>query len=206
MADLLVVVIVVAAAIGAVVVVRRQMDGETIIRRQLAQAEVTTVATAVPGTVVRLTGVIRAVGEAPLSEMSERPFVARDLRITTRDGDGGHPTRPARQSFDFLLDDGTGVALIRASGAAVSLPRDVETPTTTLDRVMWLDPILRASGYHNGSPQTCRVTVSEGLVGPGDRVSAVGLVSADDAMAADLGARISLSSGDHPIAIVAPDT
>lgn len=206
MGDLVIVVVIAVVAIGAIFLVRGQMSGANIIRRQLAQSVPATVAEAAPGTIVRLTGVVRAVGDAPVSELSSRSFVARDLRITTQDGDGGHPTRPARQSFDFLLDDGTAVALIRATGAAVAVKRDVDLPTTTLDQVMWLDPILRASGYHNGSPQTCRVTVSEGIVGPGDRISVVGAVADDDAMARDLGARVAIISGDLPVAILAADS
>lgn len=205
MGDLVVNLLVAVVAIGAILKVRGQMSGAPVIRRQLTQAEEATVAAAEPGTLVRLTGVIQPVGEARISEISNRPFVARDLRITTRESDGGHPTRPARQSFDFLLDDGTGVALVRAKGAAVSIDRDAEMPQTTLDQVMWLDPLLRASGYHTASPHSCRVWVTEGVVGPGDRVTVAGMVASDNSEADALGAKITITGSDQPVVIVTPD-
>lgn len=205
MGDLVGVLVVAIVTVGLILKVRGQMSGAGVIRRQLAKSVPATVAEAEAGTVVRITGIVRAVGEAPISEISRRPFVARDLRITTEDGDGGHPTRPARQSFDFLIDDSTGVALVQARDAAVSIPRDAVLPTTTLDRVMWLDPILRASGYHHGSPQYCTVRASEGVVGPGDRISVVGQVGSGDTMARDLGARITITAGALPVAILASD-
>ena len=198
------VVVIAAVSIGAMVMVRRRMSGAYVIGRQVARAEPATVAEATPGSIVRLTGVIRAVGEAPTSEASGRAFVARDLRIVTHTGDGGSPTRPARQSIDFLLDDGTAVALVRATGAAVAIDRDVEMPQTTLDQAMWLDPILRAGGYHNGSPQTCKVRVYEGVLGPGDRISVIGMVATDDGLADQLGATITITGSDLPVTLTAP--
>src|SRR5690625_2815805 len=78
MGDLVVTLLVVVVAVVAILKVRGQMSGAPVIRRQLTQSEEATVAAAEPGTLVRLTGVIQPVGEARISEISSRPFVARD--------------------------------------------------------------------------------------------------------------------------------
>jgi hypothetical protein len=145
--------------------------------------------TTTPG-VARFAGTALALGQAPVSEASGRPYVARDLRIVPGGGGDSGSTRPAQQAVDFLLDDGTGVALVRAGQAGVSLDRDHEMPGTTLDQVPWVDAILRSGGYRNGSPSTCTIRLYEGVLGPGDRAGVVGHVEPADAEARAAGASV----------------
>lgn len=203
MGEVVAVAVIVAMAIGAAIALRGAMSGASTAAGQFRRYEAVPVGDVAAGEVVHVVGVVRAVGEPPVSEVSGRAFVARDLRITTNDGDGGHPARPARQVVDFMVDDGTGAILVRGDGALVAIERDAEMPATTLDQAMWLDPLLRASGYHNGSPATCKVRVREGVIGVGDRVGVVGLAVADPAAAA-VDARLVLTAGRVPVAIRVP--
>jgi hypothetical protein len=142
-----------------------------------------------PG-IARFAGTAVALGQAPVSEASGRPYVARDLRIVPGGGGDSASTRPAQQAVDFLLDDGTGVALVRAAEAGVTVDRDHEMPATTLDQVPWVDAILRSGGYRNGSPATCTIRLYEGVLGPGDRAGVVGHVEPADAEARAAGASV----------------
>jgi len=149
----------------------------------------TTLDAAGPPGVRRVAGTVRALDAPPVSEASGRPYVARDLRIAAHDGSGPVSYRGAQSACDFLLDDGTATALVRAeAGGRVALPRDFEAPRTTLDQVPWVDALLRAGGYRNGSPATCRIRVYEGVLSPGDRAEVVGHVEPADAQARALGA------------------
>lgn len=191
--EVLAVVLLVGVAVVAVVAVRRAMGGGSTSRRRFDATPASLVAEVGGPGVRRLTGTVRAIGVAPVSEASGRPYVARDLRIVASDGSSSAPSRPASQAVDFLLDDGSGLALVRASAAVVALDRDVEAPRTTLDQVPWVDELLRAGGYRNGSPATCRIRVSEGVLGPGDPVAVVGHVEPVDPAdpeATALGARV----------------
>src|SRR5690606_14200634 len=158
--DVLLVTALVVAALALLAVVHHSTAGG---RRAFAGPLVTIAGASAPG-VARLAGSIRPIGEPPVSEASGRPWGARDLRITPGgDGDSAS-TRPSQQAVEFLLDDGTGVALVRARDAAVRIERDHEMPRTTLDQVPWVDAILRAGGYRNGSPSTCTIRLHEGVL------------------------------------------
>jgi hypothetical protein len=185
--DILLAALLVAAAIALLFVLRRTMGGGS--ARAFA-GPLATIAGATEPRVARLAGTVRPLGEPPISEASGRPYVARDLRIVPGgDGDSAS-TRPAQQAVDFLLDDGTGIALVRAGDAAVRIERDHEMPRTTLDQVPWVDAILRAGGYRNGSPATCTIRLSEGVLEPGDRAGVVGHVEPADEAARAVGATV----------------
>jgi len=185
----------VLAGVGAAyLTIQRATGGGVAVRRGWRRVPLTTLAAAEPAGVRRLAGTVRAAGEPPVSEASGRAYVARDLRIGAHDGSGPLSWRGMQSAGDFLLDDGTGVALVRAAdGGRVALPRDFEAPRTTLDRVPWADALLRDHGYRNGSPATCRVRIYEGVLAPGDRAEVIGRVEPADAAARALGARFVVS-------------
>lgn len=184
-----VVVAISVVGVVALCLVGRSLSGGSA-KRLFGSTPLETVDRATAGGVHRLAGVARPIGEPPVSEASGRPYVARDLRLRPHDGSGSSTMRAASQAVEFLLDDGTGRALVRATGAAVMLDRDHEAPRTTLDRVPWADALLRAAGYHNGSPSTCTVRIYEGVLQPGERAGVVGYVEAADDEARALGAAI----------------
>ena len=188
--DIVLPVLLVATAVVAVVIVFRTM-GRGSAKRAFA-APLATVAGSAPGAPgpTRLAGAVVAIGEAPVSEASGRPYVARDLRIVPGGGGDSGSTRPAQQAVDFLLDDGTGLALVRAGDATVHIDRDHEMAPTTLDQVPWVDALLRAAGYSNGSPTTCTIRLYEGVLGPGDRAGVVGHVEPADGPARAFGAAV----------------
>ncbi|WP_144121078.1 hypothetical protein [Catellatospora sichuanensis] len=177
--DLLTIAVVVVAFVAAVVLYRF-VNGSAI--RAFSRLPVTAIASVtVPG-VYRLSGVARAVEDAPVSQASGRPYLAQDLRIVPSDGSDSGSTRAAQQGVDFLLDDGTGTALIRADGSVIAIDRDFEAPQTTLDQVPWVDTLLRAGGYRNGSPTTCKIRLYEGVLQPGDQAGVIGYLEPTDAV------------------------
>lgn len=199
--ELLIAVVVALATIVLTYVVYRSMSGPSV-RRAFAEVPVTTVAgLAAPGR-YRFSGTVVAIGEPPTSEASGRRYVARDLRIVASAGDSGS-TRPARQAVDFLLDDGSGRVLVRGRDAVVAIDRDFTAPRTTLDQVPWVDRLLRAGGYHNGSPATCTIRLYEGVLAPGARAGVLGHAEpAADAYAAGLGAtHVVRAQADVPLMI-----
>jgi hypothetical protein len=183
-------VVIVLVSVGLAFVMYRAVAAPSV-RRAFARLPVTAaVDVARPG-VYRLSGTVKPIGQAPVSQASGRPYVARDMRIVPTDGDSGSE-RAAQQAVDFLLDDGTAVTLIRAQDAVLAIDRDFEAERTTLDQVPWIDALLRAGGYRNGSPTTCDIRFWEGVLAPGDHAGVVGHVEPADDDAAALGATLVL--------------
>lgn len=195
--DVLIAILLGLGSVGVVYAVYRSMSTASG-RRAFARLPVTAAADITGPGPYRLTGQVIPIGQPPRSQASDRPYVARDLRIVESAGDSGS-TRPARQIVDFLLDDGTGRVLVRADHASFTLARDFAAPRTTLDQVPWVDELLRAGGYHNGSPATCKIRIYEGVLAPGDRAGVIGHAAPADDHAASLGAShtISAESGSH---------
>lgn len=191
MVDLAVIAVVGVLSVFALVVLHRRRSGAGLVRRQFARHPTATIGGATIGVTVRLDGRIAPVGEPPLSEVSARPWVVRDLRIVVRVDDGA-PTRPAQEAVDFVIDDGTGAALVRGKDVLVAVERDFEAPETTLAEQPWADRLLRAGGYHNGSPTTCRLQIYEGVIAPGDLVSVIGRVEPAGPEVRRLGATVVL--------------
>jgi len=188
--EIVIVAVMVIVSLAAVHLAHQSRSGGLTVKRQFGRTTVSRIRDVTSPGIVQLSGTVRELDDAPVSEASGRPYVARDMRITIRDGGDGAPTRPASNAVDFLLDDGTGVALVRARDAAVLIDRDFEAPRTTLDQVPWLDALLRAGGYHNGSPARCRIDLREGVLSPGAAAGVVGHAEPADHEARMLGATI----------------
>jgi hypothetical protein len=201
MTDLIIVALIAAVTIALILLTRRQMYGPSV-RRAFGKLPVTSLGDiTMPGR-YRLSGVAVAIDDPPVSEASGRPFVARDMRIHEHGtGDSGS-LRPARQVIDFILNDGTGRALVRGADATVAIDRNFEMPQTTLDQVPWADELLRAGGYYNGSPSTCKIRVYEGVLQPGATAGVVGYVEVADREARRLGAQyVVRAEGQSPVAV-----
>lgn len=182
--NVLLVVLLVAVSGGLLALLYRRASAS--MERTFTKTPLVRVAEAAPGA-ARLSGRAVAVDAVPVSEASGRPFVARELAIVPS-SDGSDGTHRFAQAVDFLLDDGSGIALVRGVGGRVSADRDYEAPVVTLDEVPWVDELLRSGGYHNGSPATCRVRLYEGVISDGATVGVVGQVEAPDDAARALGA------------------
>lgn len=195
--DVVLVVLLVIMSVAGMAWIHRRQSGAGFVARALTRATAATVdsASGRAGTSVALTGVVRAGAVVPVSAATGRAYVARDLRLRPFDGASASSTRSACEAVDFLLEDDTGVAFVRAGQAMVVLPRDVQAPTTTLDQAPWARELLRQTGYHTGSPQQCRLSVWEGVLAPGDRVQVVGTVAEPDEQAQALAARIAIVPG-----------
>ena len=188
--DVFLVLLLVAVSLGGIVLAHRRVGGS--VKRAFARTSPSTVADAAPSAMCRLSGRAVAVGAVPVSEASGRSHVARELAIIPS-SDGSDGTHRFEQAADFLLDDGTGVALVRGAGARVAAESDFKAPVTTLDKVPWVDKLLRAGGYHNGSPSTCRIRLYEGVIEVGAQVGVLGRAEPPDAEARELGATLVIS-------------
>ncbi|GAA0553499.1 hypothetical protein GCM10009546_14440 [Actinomadura livida] len=180
------VLLLIVLSVGALVLVYMRLGFS--VNRVFARTPLSTVATAEPG-VCRLAGRAVALGAAPVSEASGRAYVARRLAIVPS-SDGSDGTHRFGQAVDFLVDDGSGIALVKGAGGRVSVSQDYEAPVTTLDKVPWVDVLLRSGGYYNGSPTTCRIRLYEGVVEDGAQVGVRGQVEAPDDEARALGASV----------------
>lgn len=200
----IIVVLVAAAAIGLLYLLWRQLFGASV-RGAFAKLPVTELGDiAEPGR-YRISGMVIAIGDPAKSEASGRPYVARDIRIHESDGGSSGSLRPASEVVDFLIDDGTALALVRGADATVAIDRDFEMPQTTLDQVPWVDELLRAGGYSNGSPTTCRIRVYEGLLQPGAGAGVVGHVEVADGEARRLGAQFVVRAKGRARVAVRPE-
>ncbi|MEU8798047.1 hypothetical protein [Spirillospora sp. NPDC048819] len=201
--DVFLVLLLVAVSLGGLVLMYRQVGGS--VRRAFKRTPPSRVADAASAGVCRLSGRAVAVGAVPVSEVSGRSYVARELAIVPSDGESGG-THRFGQAVDFLLDDGSGVALVRAAGGRVAVARDYTAPVTTLDQVPWADDLLRSDGYRNGSPATCRVRVYEGVIEAGAQVGVLGRVEPPDDAARELGAVVVIrGTGSEPV-MIRPET
>jgi hypothetical protein len=200
--DVFLVLLLVAVSLGGIVLMYRRAGGS--VKRAFAGASPSTVADAVPPGTCRLSGRATAVGAAPVSEVSGRPYLARELAIVPSSG-GSDGTHRFGQAVDFLLDDGTGVALVRGAGGRVAVEREFTAPVTTLDKAPWADELLRADGYHNGSPATCRIRVYEGVIEAGAQVGVLGRAEPPDAEARELGATLVISGTDTDPVMIRPE-
>ena len=199
--DVVIVLLLVAVSLGGLVLVY-QRGGS--VKRAFKKTPPSTVADAAsPGT-CRLSGRAVAVGTAPVSEASGRSYLARELAIVPS-SDGSDGTHRFGQAVDFLLDDGTGVALVRGAGGRVAVARDYEAPVTTLDKVPWVDELLRAGGYRNGSPTTCRIRLYEGVIEAGGQVGVLGRAAPPDAEARRLGATLVIRGTDSVPLMIRPE-
>ncbi|MFG2088665.1 hypothetical protein [Spirillospora sp. NPDC048824] len=195
--DLVLVLLVVAGSVGGLVLLYLRAGGS--VKRAFAKAPASTVAAA--SGVCRLSGRARAVGAVPASEASGRSYLARELAIVPSSGDSDG-THRFGQAVDFLLDDGSGVALVRAAGGRVAVARDFEAPVTTLDKVPWVDDLLRSGGYRNGSPATCRIRLYEGVIDQGAQVGVLGQAEPPDDAARALGAVVVIrGTASEPVMI-----
>ncbi len=186
-------IIAVLAVLAAGFALYQYRAGGTSVRRAFSRLPLTPVEAVAAPEVHRLSGVTRAVGQAPVSQASGRPYLVQDLRIVPSDGESAS-TRTAQQAVDFLLDDGTSTVLVRTDSSLFTIDRDFEAPQTTLDKVPWVDALLRASGYRNGSPETCKIRIYEGVLAPGTRAGVIGYLEQADEAAAATGATAVLRS------------
>ncbi|MGP4022929.1 hypothetical protein [Actinomadura sp. 3N407] len=199
--DVFLVLLLVAVSLGGLALMYRRVGGS--VKGAFKRTPSSKVADA--SGVCRLSGRAVAVGVVPVSEASGRSYLARELAIVPSDGEYGG-THRFGQAVDFLLDDGSGVALVKAGGGRVAVARDYKAPVTTLDTVPWADELLRSDGYHNGSPATCRIRVYEGVIEAGAQVGVLGQAEPPDDAARELGAVVVIRGTRSALVMIRPES
>lgn len=196
-------VLLVVVAAGSYLMYQQQMGHPRRIAARVASMPVTTLGEVDAPGPGRLTGVARALDVAPASPVSGRAYLALDVMVQAHSD--GVSRRTHRTAVDFLLDDGTGVALVRAAGEEIPVVHDHESQPTSLDRVDFADQVLRAGGVSIGSPSTCQVRMWEGVLQPGSTIGVVGRVEPADAAARAVGAGWVVRGHDDVRLLVRPE-
>lgn len=179
--------------IGLYVLYQQQMGNPRGVARRFSAAPVSRIDAIDGAGPHRLSGTARALGAAPTSPVSGRPYLALDVLVQAHSD--GTSRRTHRAAVDFLLDDGSGVVLVRAGGVEVPVQHDHDHPATSLDQAPFADEVLRAGGVSIGSPTTCRVRMFEGVLAPGTQVGVLGVAEPADDAARALGALWSVRAG-----------
>lgn len=160
-----------------------------------------TIAAAQPGTFVLIVGrVLAGVGEQLVAPFTGRAAIAHDAAVTTLrlvdHGDGDPVRRLEKRSLratPFLLDDGTGQALVDPRGAYVRLVLDRRTRTPRGERVVVhaRELIADVFGYEE-------LLLDEGVLTVGSEVVVHGLVR----IVGDSAATLYRAQGTHRIELV----
>lgn len=130
-------VILAAGLVVAVLVGVRLLSRDARLKRKIRAATPTTVAAALPGATVRLSGVIEAHGEARRAPITGRTCVYYLARLLVHQSSGKHGRwdEMAREEHgvEFRLRDATGAMRIALSGAEIALVLDHNTASGTFD-------------------------------------------------------------------------
>lgn len=150
------------------------------IRRALRAARRVPIAEVREGEVVRVTGRVRGVSELLRAPLSGRPCVFFEVTVEEyrSSGKSGRWVRILREqeAMDFLVEDGTGKALVRADGMRVLAQRDHEQSSGTFNDAT---PELEAFLARHGEKSTGwifnrRLRYREGIFEPGETVTVLG--------------------------------
>lgn len=146
-------------------------------RRDLAEAPPTRVRDVVDGSVVRLVGTVKLLGEPNLAPLSQRPCTYYDLLVTEGRFAGGRPLVQKATGFVFLLVDETGSARVTVESAEVEVVRDViQQSGGATQATRRMEGILARSGIRSRTFFGHRhLRFEEGVLKEGDRVTVTGL-------------------------------
>ncbi len=177
-------------------------------RRKLASTPVQAIAAATPGSTVRVTGTIQPLEERLVAPMSGRACVyylalVEEYRSS---GKSDHWVEILRdeQHVDFLVRDGTGLALIRMDAPHVAVVRDHNTRSGTFDdatplEAAFLERFGKQSTNFLGINR--RLRYSEGALELGEQITVLGAALAgegDARLVIESPAEGQLLLTDHP--------
>lgn len=150
------------------------------IRRALRAAQKVPIAEARTREVVKITGRVRAPGQALRAPLSQRPCVYFETIVEEyrSSGKSGRWVEIIRETdgMDFLLEDGTGKALVRAGEMKVLAVKDHERRSGTFNDAT---PDLEAFLARHGRSSTGWIfnktlRYKEGVFEPGETVTVLG--------------------------------
>jgi len=158
------------------------------IHRQLAAAPIQTVAGALQGTTVRLTGRAEPLEEVLLAPLSGRRCVHYRILVEERQyrpqmSDPWIDVHREERSVDFLLRDASGVARVRMSAARVALVVDRNSRSGLLDNPTPQEAaLLERLGENPIGPGAMNRTLRyiEGAIELGEEVTVLGVASPGD--------------------------
>lgn len=146
-------------------------------RWHLAKIPRTRVRDVVDGSVVRLVGTVKLLGEPNLAPLSQRPCTYYDVIVTDGSFASGRQLVHQATGFVFLLVDETGSARVTVESAEVQVVRDVllqSGGTTQANRRM--EGLLARHGIRSRTFFGHRhFRYEEGVLKEGDRVTVMGL-------------------------------
>lgn len=179
--------LVVVVAIGAFVVMT-QLAGEADERREIRKAPRMTVADAQAGVALRLVGAVR-VGEPLTSPVSDRRCAWH--RVVVCLGKDDEPLLDVSEARDFALEDATGRATIRATGAVAIVTSPMRTHFGDEAMPAGLVALLEQNDVtERGSPKN-PLRVAEHVLEDGVQVVVYGFVDREaDGVVADQPLRI----------------
>jgi hypothetical protein len=163
-------------------VYRGFFSDEAKIRRALKQAPRVDIKDAPSGSVVKLVGRVRAVREPLRSPLGGRACVFFETTVeryhSQRRGGDWRQIIHETDSTNFLLEDGTGRALVRAAGMKVLSVKDVERASGFLnDAAPDLEAYLARHGHQSqGLIFNKALRFREGVFEPGELVAVIGAV------------------------------
>lgn len=152
------------------------------IRRALRGARKVAIVEAKEGEIVKLTGRVRPAGQTLRAPLSNRPCVFFEVTVEEyrSSGKSGRWVQVIRESegVDFLVEDGTGKALVRGDGMKVLAVKDHDRRSGTFNDAT---PDLEAFLARHGRKSTGWVfnkslRYKEGAFEPGETVTVLGAV------------------------------
>lgn len=176
-------VVVVAVIVVVLVALARVFGRRARLRRGLAAARQWAIRDVPEGQVGRLAGMAAALGEPLVAPLSGRPCVYYDVRVQRHRGletsdffELEHELIAERRTVPFVLDDGTGRAIIDAShgdvGIGVDLERwsDINDPLTPQEEAF----LARHGESKRGLILGKKLRFAESIIEVGERIAVVG--------------------------------
>ena len=149
------------------------------IKRLLRRARAYTTASFRHGVSGKLEGQVRYLGQPLCAPLSGRPCSYYEAVIEAEAGSSWTPIAHEVRAQDFLLEDGTGLALVRMDNAEAVVPADIQSRVGVFsepsDEVI---AFLRSQGIWRDRWYSDRqLRYREGVIGEGQRVAACGRAS-----------------------------
>jgi len=167
---------------GAIAFVSYYFSKDAKTRRSLAGAERTTIAGAEEGALVKISGELVLRGDPIESPLSQRPCAAWEVRVEERRSSGKsshwHTIIQDQHAVDFLVEDDSGRALVRAIVPQMALEQDGHFRSGTFeDAPPALEGFLAEHGHTStgllGFNKSMRYR--EGALEAGERVTVLGV-------------------------------
>lgn len=178
--------VIVLLALAAFAVYQTYFSEEAKIRRTLKEPRAVPIAEAQAGQVVKIAGRVQPIGEPLRGPLSGRACVFFEVTVEEyrSSGKSGHWEEIIRETdaADFLVDDGTGRALVKTNAMKVFLVKDTELKSGFRDDAKSeMEAFLARHGqksedalFNNMAVFNRTLRCKEGVFEPGERVAVLG--------------------------------